>query len=265
MTPPAARPDPPQRGASPPAPPVPQGAPPPPPAAEVVFGVRLPLARRYADLLATTGISHGLVGPREAPRLWERHLVNCAVMESMLEQDTAVIDIGSGAGLPGLVLAVVRPDLQVHLVEPLLRRTTWLNDTISELGLGNVQVHRGRAEEMDLGAPVVTARAVASLDKLVSWAFPLLPPDGRLLALKGVAAQDELDAVRPLLDQLGVSRASLHVVGEGLVSDPVRVVEIVRPAELRTPSSRGKSRRTTDGAAVGEGRSRRGRKGSRRR
>lgn len=206
------------------------GAPPPSEEAERIFGPQLSLARRYAELLATTGISHGLVGPREAPRLWERHLVNCAVIETLLEHGTTVIDIGSGAGLPGVVLAIVRPDLQVHLVEPLQRRTTWLEAAVAELGLEHVTVHRGRAQEVQLSAPVVTARAVASLDRLVSWSFPLLVPQGRLLALKGAAAQEELEAVRPTLRRWGVTRSTLHVVAEGLVGEPVRVVEIVRPA-----------------------------------
>lgn len=205
-------------------------APEPPPEAVDVFGEQLPLARRYADLLATTGISHGLVGPREAPRLWERHLVNCAVMEQLLPVDSRVVDIGSGAGLPGLALAVIRPDLQLHLVEPLLRRTTWLETAVAELGIGDrVGVHRGRADEVELSAPVVTARAVASLDKLVRWSFPLLEPGGRLLALKGLAAERELEDARTALEDQGVTHAEVHLIGQGRVSEPVRVVEIVRP------------------------------------
>jgi 16S rRNA (guanine527-N7)-methyltransferase len=217
-------------------------APLPPAEAADVFGAQLPLARRYADLLATTGIAHGLVGPREAPRLWERHLVNCAVMESLLPQGITVVDVGSGAGLPGLALAVARPDLRLHLVEPLLRRTTWLESAVTSLGLGDrVTVHRGRAEEVSLSAPVVTARAVASLDKLVRWSFPLIEPGGRLLALKGHAAQEELDAAWPMLRDLGVDEARVHVVGEGRVSEPVRVVEVVRPT-VRTAAGRGARR-----------------------
>lgn len=210
-------------------------APPPPAEAERVFGDRLALAQRYADLLATTGISHGLVGPREAPRLWERHLVNCAVMHPMLDQGQAVADIGSGAGLPGLVLAVVRPDLDVHLVEPLLRRTTWLRTAVDDLELGNVTIHRGRAEDVTLAVPVVTARAVASLEKLIVWSFPLLRPQGRLLALKGESAQAELDAASGLLDSLRVTRSALHLVGEGEISAPARVVEVVRPETFQRP------------------------------
>lgn len=237
-------------------------APPPPAEAVDVFGDRLELAQRYADLLATTGISHGLVGPREAGRLWERHLVNCAVMETLVPQGQDVIDIGSGAGLPGVVLAVVRPDLALHLVEPLLRRTTWLESTVEELGLGNVTVHRGRAEQMDLTAPVVTARAVASLDKLARWAFPLLEPGGRLLALKGAAAERELDEVRPLLTSWGVDAATLHIIGEGRVSEPVRVVEICRPATL--PATFGPGAVDRGARKDGSGKGRRSRAGHQR-
>lgn len=210
------------------------GAPAPPDEAERVFGDQLDLARRYADLLATTGISHGLVGPREAPRLWERHLVNCAVMHGLIPEGASVADIGSGAGLPGIVLAIVRPDLTVHLIEPLLRRTVWLEDTVSALELPNVQIHRGRADEISLDplVPYATARAVASLDKLVRWSFPLLAPGGRLLALKGEAAQAELDQVAPALDRIGVPHSAVHLVGEGQVSEPVRVVEIALPDSL---------------------------------
>lgn len=222
-----------------------EAAPSPPQEAVDVFGERLATARRYADLLATTGISHGLVGPREAPRLWERHLVNCAVVESLIPSGSEVADIGAGAGLPGLVLAIARPDLRLHLVEPLLRRTTWLEGAVAELGLENVTVHRGRAQEVSLTVPVVTARAVASLEKLVRWSFPLLEPGGRLLALKGEAARRELDEVAPLLRDWGVPAGTLHVVGGGVVSEPVRVVELVRPSGLsgdlqhgRTPARR---------------------------
>lgn len=227
-----------------------------------MFGDSLGLARRYADLLATTGISHGLVGPREAPRLWQRHLVNCALPQALLAQGTTVIDIGSGAGLPGVVLAIARPDLEVHLVEPLLRRTTWLEATIDELGLTNVTVHRGRAEEMTLAAPVVTARAVASLDRLVAWSFPLLTPGGRLLALKGEAAGAELEQAQDVLRRAGVEHSTMHVLGEGHVSEPVRVVEIVRPHEWQ-PAEKGAARSRPARARASKKRGRRGPSASR--
>lgn len=203
----------------------------PPPEAEVLFGDRLPLAITYARLLATTGISHGLIGPRETPRLWSRHLVNCAVMHSLIPADEEVVDIGSGAGLPGLVLAIIRPDLHLHLVEPLLRRTNWLAGAIEELGLANVDVHRGRAEEVvgTLEVGFVTARAVASLDKLVTWSFPLLRPGGQLLALKGEAAQQELDNSRDFLGRMGVDSNEVLVLGDDVIEEPSRVVRITRP------------------------------------
>lgn len=230
----------------------PPGLAPPPEQAGEVFADRLPLAVRYAELLATTGISHGLVGPRETGRLWERHLLNCALVQELVPVGSPVVDIGSGAGLPGLVLAIARPDLSLHLVEPLLRRTTWLEGAVDELGLDNVTVHRGRAEEMDLRAPVVTARAVASLDKLVRWSFPLLEDDGCLLALKGEAAATELTEAGPVLERHGVRTARLHVLAEGSAAGPVRVVEIVRPARGRsdarsTRSSPGRARSARSG------------------
>lgn len=220
-------------------------APEPPAEAAAAFGDRLAVAQAYAELLATTGIDHGLIGPRERERLWDRHLLNCAAMTPLLPEGGHVIDIGSGAGLPGIVLAIARPDLRVDLVEPLLRRTTWLETAVAELELDTVIIHRGRAEEMDLRAPVVTARAVASLDKLVRWGFPLLDVGGRLLALKGEAAAAELEAAGPLLRRMGVTQTHLHVLAEDSAAGPVRVVEIVRPDQgLRAGgSSQGKKSR----------------------
>ncbi|WP_151523756.1 16S rRNA (guanine(527)-N(7))-methyltransferase RsmG [Serinicoccus kebangsaanensis] len=224
----------------------PAHAPDPPTLAEDVFGPRIDVAVAYAELLATTGIEHGLIGPRETGRLWERHLLNCAVLTELLPQGTPVIDIGSGAGLPGIVLAIVRPDLRVHLVEPLLRRTTWLDHAVAELGLSQVRVVRARAEEVrgELSAPVVTARAVASLDKLVRWSFPLLAEGGRLLALKGEAAAEELQQAGPLLQRHGVEESRLHLLAEDTDVGPVRVVEIVRPPADRTTPRSGRRRRS---------------------
>ncbi len=199
----------------------------------------MPLAQRYAEMLTTTGIEHGLIGPREGPRIWERHVFNCAVIESLLPHRCRVLDIGTGAGLPGVVLAIARPDLHVTLIEPLERRTRWLQATIHELRLSQVSVRRGRAEDFAgrLQAPVVTARAVAPLERLVRWAWPLLPAEGRLLALKGQGAQGELEESQDLLQRLGVREAEVKEVGIDIIAPPSRVIQIVRPSGEQTRAS----------------------------
>jgi len=224
----------------------PTPAPRPPRAAGEIFGEHLPLAVRYAELLVSTGIEHGLVGPREAPKVWDRHLVNCAVVESLLPHRSRLIDIGSGAGLPGVALAIARPDLKVTLIEPLARRTRWLNDAVDQLGLTQVTVQRARAEDMGslIQAPVVTARAVARLEKLATWSWPLLPEGGRLLALKGESAQSELDEAASVLETLGTARSTVHEVGADILTTPVRVIEAVKgPRPRATGGSPNASRR----------------------
>ncbi|USQ76349.1 16S rRNA (guanine(527)-N(7))-methyltransferase RsmG [Ornithinimicrobium cryptoxanthini] len=211
----------------------------PPPVASEVFGNQLPVVEHFAHLLADTGVSHGLIGPRETPRLWERHLLNCGVVESVLPHRTRLIDVGSGAGLPGLVLAIARPDLDVVLVEPMLRRTTWLESTVQELSLSNVQVLRGRAQDFwgKLRAPVVTARAVARIGELSRWCLPLLDAEGRLIALKGATAGRELAEDEAELRRAGAVSGHLTLLGEELMSEPTRLIEIqigdrpVRPTE----------------------------------
>lgn len=205
-------------------------APTPPRLASEIFGERLPLAVQYADLLVTTGISHGLLGPREAPKVWERHIVNCAMAESLLPHRTRLIDIGSGAGLPGLALAIARPDLRITLVEPLARRTDWLLNAVETLGLTHVTVQRARAEDLAglIQASVVTARAVAKIEQLVKWSWPLMPQGGRLLALKGQSAAEELAEAQARIGQLGVQSSTVHSLGADVLDPPVRVVEIVR-------------------------------------
>jgi 16S rRNA (guanine527-N7)-methyltransferase len=195
-----------------------------------VFGERFDLAARYAAILAGAGVERGLIGPREAPRLWERHLLNCAVVGELLPPGTRVLDVGSGAGLPGIVLAVARPDLEVTLLEPLARRATFLGEVVEELGLAGVTVVRGRAEEHvgRLRFPVVTARAVAPLDRLARWCLPLLEPEGRLLALKGASAADELAEHRPALNRLGAREATVQTCGTGIVDQPTTVVTVIR-------------------------------------
>lgn len=199
-----------------------------PAAAAAVFGDRLALAERFAATLADTGVSHGLVGPREVPRLWDRHVLNCAVAHEAFPENAQVIDVGSGAGLPGLALAVVRPDLHIHLVEPMLRRTTWLTATVETLGLENCTVHRGRAEEFHgtLRAPYATARAVARIDKLARWTFPLLEEDGVLVALKGEQAAQELEEERATLTRLGMVDAAIRTYGESILEVPTVTMEL---------------------------------------
>lgn len=170
----------------------------------------------------------GLLGPREVPRIWDRHVLNCAVLTQLLPGGTRVCDIGSGAGLPGLVLAIARPDLSVVLLEPLLRRYDFLVETVEALSLTNVTVRRARAEDLhgELAVPVVTARAVASLDRLAAWALPLLAPGGQLLALKGASAESELRGAAPTLRRLGAVNWSLETVGSGVVTPPTTVVRV---------------------------------------
>lgn len=195
-----------------------------------LFGERYELAVQYEEILRTDGVERGLVGPRESGRMWERHLLNCAALGPAVPTGSTVVDVGSGAGLPGLVLAISRPDLSICLVEPLLRRATFLTEVVQRLGLSGVEVRRARAEAMHgrLLVDVVTARAVAPLERLAGWSLPLLRPGGVLLALKGARAPDELAAAESALPRLGGEFWSVEVLGQGLVDPPVRVVRIVR-------------------------------------
>ena len=189
---------------------------------------------RYADLLAGDGVVRGLIGPREVGRLWSRHLANCAVLEELVPEGALVADVGSGAGLPGLPLALVRPDVRVVLVEPLLRRATFLGEAVSALGLEDrVEVLRGRAEDVGLEVDVVTARAVAPLDRLAGWTLPLARLGGILLALKGDGALEEVAASQEALEKVGGGHAEVLVCGAGIVDPPTTVVRVVRLAAGR--------------------------------
>ncbi|MBB1029823.1 16S rRNA (guanine(527)-N(7))-methyltransferase RsmG [Dietzia sp. SLG310A2-38A2] len=188
----------------------------PPGGAESVFGDRLDLAVRYVEILATAGLERGLMGPRERPRLWDRHVLNSAAAAIGFREGENVVDIGSGAGLPGIPLALSRPDLHMTLVEPLLRRSTFLQEVVDELGL-EVRVIRGRAEDKaviaEVGdADVVTSRAVAPLSKLAGWSAPLLKSGGRMVALKGASAADEVRRDGRALTKLGFDDARVEVV-----------------------------------------------------
>ena len=198
----------------------------PPPHAAGVFGSRLPLAEEYAQILATDGVVKGLIGPREVPRIWDRHIMNSAVIVPRVPDGATVADIGTGAGLPGVVWAIARPDLTVALVEPLLRRTLFLEDVVARLGLGNVVVVRGRAEEVHDTFDVVTARAVAALDKLGRWCMPLVRPGGVLLAMKGRSAEEEVKVATPTLRRLGATSIVVATYENGDV--PTTVVEITK-------------------------------------
>jgi 16S rRNA (guanine527-N7)-methyltransferase len=222
-----------------------------PDVAQRVFHVkRLPLAVRYAGWLADAGTVRGLIGPREVPRLWERHILNCAVFADALPADASVADIGSGAGLPGLVLAIARPDLHLTLIEPLLRRTTFLEEVVDDLGLDHVEVVRGRADALHgvRTFDAVTSRAVAALDTLVGWSMPLVAPTGALVAMKGSSIGDEIESARPVLDQLGCAEPDVAVYGEGLLEQPTTVVRVswADPSRLswRSPSPDVAGRRT---------------------
>ncbi|WP_406601287.1 16S rRNA (guanine(527)-N(7))-methyltransferase RsmG [Micromonospora yasonensis] len=227
-------------------------------AARTLFGDRLDLAAAYAELLATEGVLRGLIGPRETPRIWERHLLNCAAAAERIPEGASVIDVGSGAGLPGLVLAIARPDLTVTLVEPLARRTAFLVEAVEQLGLTRtVRVFRGRAEEAAAGtrdipplsADIVTARAVAALDRLAAWCLPLAVAGGRLVALKGASAAEEVTEHGAAVARLGGSEPELHRAGVGVIDPPATVIEVVRerivgPARKKGPKrSRGGRRR----------------------
>lgn len=203
-------------------------APPAPTSALGVFSDALPTAERYADLLADAGIVRGLIGPREVPRLWDRHLLNCAVIADLMEEGSSVCDIGSGAGLPGLVLAIRRPDLAVTLVEPLLRRTTFLDEAVASLGLANVMVVRARADELHGSSTfdVVTSRAVAPLDKLSRWSLPLVRAGGKFLSMKGSSAEAEVESAAGAIRKARGHVVGVVEVGHGVVDPPVRVVRV---------------------------------------
>ncbi|MDK6813683.1 16S rRNA (guanine(527)-N(7))-methyltransferase RsmG [Corynebacterium sp. UMB6689] len=182
-----------------------------------VFGSRLPLAQKYHDSLATDGSTRGFIGPREVPRLWERHLINCAVVAEVMPQGATLIDVGSGAGLPGIPLAIARPDLKITLIEPLLKRSTYLNEVVDLLGLDNVTVIRGRAEEGPVkkavkSADIVTSRAVAPLGKLAKWSLPLVRKGGKMIALKGSSVHEELERDAADIKRAGGGKAEVMTI-----------------------------------------------------
>lgn len=203
-----------------------------PDSVEKLFGDRLDLARRFSEHLATSGVERGLIGPREAPRVWDRHVLNCAVVAELMPDGARVVDVGSGAGLPGIPLVLARPDLGMVLVEPLARRVDWLLEVITDLGL-DIQVERGRAEESTVrrrweGADVVTSRAVAPLHRLAGWCLPLVRPGGTMLAVKGASAPEEIVRDAAAVQRMGGGTPRILMCGTGIVDPPSTVVAVER-------------------------------------
>ena len=188
------------------------------------------IVRRFAEMLADEGVLRGLIGPREVPRLWERHLLNCAVVAPHLPESGTVVDVGSGAGLPGVVIAAMRPELHVVLLEPMERRVAWLNEVVAALGLRSVEVRRGRAEELrgQLRADAVTARAVAPMDRLAAWTLPLLGAGGTLVAMKGQHAGAELTAAASVIRSLGGSAGEVIEAPTLVGLRPTYLVRVIR-------------------------------------
>lgn len=213
-----------------------------PAAASEVFGAGLAVAERFAALLAGPGVERGLIGPREADRVWDRHLLNSAVVAELVAPGARVLDVGSGAGLPGIALALARPDLSVALLEPMARRVAWLEEVVAELGLA-VAVHRGRAEDAVVRRrvglwDVVTARAVAPLGRLAGWSLPLLGDGGRLLAIKGASATEEARRDAAAVRAAGGGEVEVRTCGDGVVEPPATVVVVPRRRAARDPRPR---------------------------
>lgn len=199
--------------------------------AERLFGEQIALARRYAQHLATTGVEWGLIGPRELPRLWTRHILNCGVVAELIGPDDVVGDVGAGAGLPGIPLALAQPSATYVLVEPMERRVEWLTMVIDDLGLSNVRIVRARVEDLidDEVFTVVTARAVKSLAVLIEWCTPVMGPGARMLALKGASVQGEIDKARKQIRKGRLTAPKIHELGGTELEVPTRVVELRRP------------------------------------
>ena len=196
--------------------------------AQEVFGEHIGQARQYFDLLVRDGDLLGLIGPRELPKLWSRHILNSAVVADLVEDGQLVADVGSGAGFPGIPMAILRPKVKFVLIEPMERRANWLADVVvPTLGLENVKVLRGRAEEAPLrNYDVTTARAVSALPKLLRMLVPLTAPGGQVLAMKGSKAPDEIEESRSLAKKLKLDSFEIVTVGENLLVDPTTVVRV---------------------------------------
>jgi 16S rRNA (guanine527-N7)-methyltransferase len=213
-----------------------------PGAAEAIFGSRMDRAQRYAEILAGAGVERGLLGPREVDRLWDRHILNSVVIGELLDPEERIADIGSGAGLPGIPLALARPDLRLTLIEPLLRRSDFLLEVVDDLDL-EITIVRGRAEEQSVRQQVgemdtVVSRAVASLDKLTKWSLPLLRPDGRMVAIKGERAEDEIREHRRVMAALGAVDVKVVRCGADYLDLPATAVVARRGGTVRVANRR---------------------------
>jgi 16S rRNA (guanine527-N7)-methyltransferase len=213
---------------------------------DAFFGPDLEQVQRYAAFLAGAGVERGLIGPREVDRLWDRHILNSVAVAELLGPAERVADIGSGAGLPGIPLALARPDLRMTLIEPLLRRSEFLREVIDELGI-EATVVRGRAEELSVRERVgemdaVVSRAVAPLDKLTRWSLPLLRPGGRMLAIKGERAEDEIKTHRRVMAALGAVDERVVRCGADYLNPPATVIVARRGAPIRQPKRAGRRR-----------------------
>ena len=197
-----------------------------PEAAEAIFGPQIKLARAYANKLAQDSDELGLLGPRELDKIWSRHILNSAVVAELVKPGELVADVGSGAGLPGIPMAIAAPDTDFVLIEPMDRRASWLQEVVNELDLQNVEVVRARAEEVEGGQfEVVTARAVAALDKLLRLCVPLLKPAGRVIALKGSKAPEEILEAKKFQKKFKIESFEIVVCGEKFLAEPTSVVE----------------------------------------
>ena len=197
-----------------------------PESAKAIFGPQIEKVRAFAQKLANDSDDLGLLGPRELEKLWSRHILNSAVVAETVQPADHVADVGSGAGLPGIPMAIALPEAHFVLIEPMERRSTWMLEVIQELALTNVEVRRARAEEVfDLKFDIVTARAVAALDKLLRLTVPLLKPGGSLIALKGSKAAEEIEAARKLQKKLGIASFEILICGEKFLAEPTSVVK----------------------------------------
>lgn len=195
-----------------------------PDSAALIFGANLPKAEAYAAALVRDGDELGLLGPREMPKLWTRHILNSAVVAELVSPGQVVGDVGSGAGLPGIPMAIAQPEAEFVLIEPMERRSDWLKQQVEEIGLTNVRVLRARAEEVGEVFDVVTARALKAMPQLLKMCVPMTKNGGEIIALKGARAAEEIEEAKPLMKKLGIASFEIVFTGAHFLEEPTRVV-----------------------------------------